>query len=116
MPAGDEDHATRVGLEAPRPDADESLGTVIREGGHGGETVIPNAPSSPQWSLNDRASEQAPREPELASLPPVERIEPEHRTRAQPEAEPASAAAQSEPPAEAPHETRKGWWQRRFKL
>ncbi len=71
--------------------------------------VEANAPSSPQWSLNEQRAETevAEREPEPS------------RPAAQ---ESFTAPAVSEPVAEVepeptePREARKGWWQRRFKI
>jgi hypothetical protein len=72
-------------------------------------TVEANAPSSPQWSLNEQRADTdvAEREPEPS------------RPAAQ---ESFTAPTVSEPVAEVepeptePREARKGWWQRRFKI
>jgi len=69
--------------------------------------VVPNTPSSPVWTLLDQQIV-----PELRAAPP----EP---LAARPEAaEITDVPAASPQPIEAetePRETRKGWWQRRFK-
>ena len=68
---------------------------------HKAEPVAPNAPSAPQWSLAGEAHE--PRHEHAAPR--------DHKPEPKPERapEPAPAAATSA-------ESRKGWWQRNFKL
>jgi ribonuclease E len=92
--------------------------------------VMPNAPSSPLWSLMDRAPEEAA---PLAALPESAvqlHAEASIQTREEPDMavlsaeteapkpEPATAPeAEALPaPEEGPREVRKGWWQRRFKM
>ena len=81
--------------------------------------VMPNAPSSPLWSLTDQAPLMTPSLPERAArempeepvMPDIAATETESRTEAQDSREqerPAGVDA-------TPHEARKGWWQRRFK-
>jgi ribonuclease E len=74
------------------------------------EAVEPNAPSSPQWSLSEQRSETrvVEREPE----PSTSREEFASSKRP----EPGAAAEAVEPESSEPRETRKGWWQRRFKM
>jgi hypothetical protein len=69
--------------------------------------VIPNTPSSPVWSLLDQQTVPEP----SAAMPEPLAAAPEL-----PEIAPVPAASAT--PAErdtSPRETRKGWWQRRFK-
>jgi hypothetical protein len=90
----------------------------------GSDTVMPNAPSSPQWSLTDRASgpvalahapepealPSAPVEPAIQTAKPI-------RVEVAPEmAEAARGEPQRIAEAEPPRESRKGWWQRRFRI
>jgi hypothetical protein len=63
--------------------------------------VAPNAPSAPQWSLTGEAHE--PRRDHAAQR--------EHKPEPKPERVPDPA-----PAASTPGESRKGWWQRNFKL
>jgi ribonuclease E len=80
--------------------------------------VVPNAESSPQWSLADRTMEEAP-----ATVEPV--TKPRHAEVSEPamgevtqfrKPEPDVRQVHTEAVAEPPREARKGWWQRRFKL
>jgi ribonuclease E len=80
--------------------------------------IVPNAPSSPQWSLAEHAPETKPlRHTETPSAPRVAPPE------AEPVREPAAVhesavhegTSTDQPPGE-PQEARKGWWQRRFKI
>jgi len=83
--------------------------------------TVPNAESSPLWSLSDHASPRPELSPEAMAepeAPPVEAINPIAASRPvpvsienAPVAPPMDAISSSEPPREA----RKGWWQRRFK-
>ena len=87
--------------------------------------IVPNADSSPLWSLSDRSHEpaqptQTQDEPQnavasfIAPAIPAETKAPEAPTAA---AEPQAAAPESVAVSEqAPGDTRKGWWQRRFKM
>jgi len=93
--------------------------------------IVPNAESSPLWSLNDQAS--SPSAPAMAEPLPVAAAEtikePRKVDAAAPvvEAEAASSPQDATPIApeetapeevpvdETPHDARKGWWQRRFK-
>ena len=64
--------------------------------------VEPNAPSAPQWSLSEQRVEAraVARDPEPERAPKV--------------SEAAVETAEAE--TDEPRETRKGWWQRRFKI
>ena len=69
--------------------------------------IAPNAPSSPQWSLAERAPEPVMRQkPESPPAPEPRREEP---APAQAESATAATADESGKPS------RKGWWQSRFK-
>jgi ribonuclease E len=81
------------------------------------EPLMPNAPSSPQWTLAQddqlaaRSEEPIPagqngEHGRVVSVPPA------HVVESAAEAEPDEHEAE----AEAPSEPRKGWWQRRFKM
>ena len=74
---------------------------ATRAEGHKTEPVAPNAPSAPQWSLTGEAHE--PRRDHAAQR--------EHKPEPKPERVPEPA-----PAAATPAESRKGWWQRNFKL
>jgi ribonuclease E len=109
-------------VEALSGDSDDSHGAV---NGTARETdaaplpvdeapgIVPNAPSSPQWSLAEHAPELKPiRHAEAPSAPRVAPSEPE------PVREPVAVhedTSADQPPGE-PQEARKGWWQRRFKI
>jgi len=119
----------RRGRRGRRPDGDPSNGAHRQPQTHGEyqsaaagqprhethipnpqpEAVEPNAPSSPQWSLSEQRSETrvVERDPEPST--PREEFAPSRHP------EPATAEA-VEPEASEPRETRKGWWQRRFKI
>jgi ribonuclease E len=81
--------------------------------------VMPNAPSSPLWSLTDQAPVQRPSLPERAAqeiyeeprMPVSAAAETQSRTEVQDTREPE----RPEGVDATPHEARKGWWQRRFK-
>ncbi len=83
--------------------------------------MIPNAPSSPLWSLADQ-TDHRPSLPERAALAIHE--EPKTTVSAAAEIEPRTNAEDTRAPAPehsedvdaTPHEARKGWWQRRFKI
>ena len=81
--------------------------------------MIPNAPSSPLWSLADQ-TDHRPSLPERAALAIHE--EPKTTVSAAAEIEPRTnveetpAPERSEDVDATPHEARKGWWQRRFKI
>jgi len=100
----------------PRP---ESASFVIAAAAEEHLVVTPNAPSSPLWSLAD-SGEHRPSLPEMAALalheepktPLVTEVEIVSETRMQEPREPEHA----EETDATPHEARKGWWQRRFKI
>jgi hypothetical protein len=81
--------------------------------------MIPNGPSSPLWSLSDQ-TDHRPTLPERAALamheepkmPAIAAAEIESRTHV----EESRAPERAEEVDAAPHEARKGWWQRRFKI
>jgi hypothetical protein len=81
--------------------------------------MIPNAPSSPLWSLADQA-DYRPSLPERAA----QAIQEESRTTviaggeigSHTQMENTRAPERSEDVDMTPHEARKGWWQRRFKI
>jgi hypothetical protein len=81
--------------------------------------MIPNAPSSPLWSLTDQADHR-PSLPERAAHaihdePKAPSIAaPEIRSRTHMEDAPEPERAEGDDAT--PHEARKGWWQRRFKI
>jgi ribonuclease E len=83
--------------------------------------LIPNAPSSPLWSLSDQ-TDRTPSLPERAAQAIQE--EPKMHTPANAMAEIGSETQvevsrepeRSEEGDAAPQEARKGWWQRRFKI
>ena len=77
----------------------------------GREVIEPNAPSSPQWSLTEHRAEVEAAARESArprvnesKAPDVDREDE------------APASASSETASDELRETRKGWWQRRFKI
>jgi ribonuclease E len=74
------------------------------------DSVEPNAPSSPQWSLSEHRADTlvVTSEPEPE---PVAAAEDFARTNAA-----ASAVETAEAETGEPREARKGWWQRRFKI
>jgi ribonuclease E len=94
-------HSTETGVDTgPAYDA------PIRAGSGGPDIkpeVIPNAPSSPQWSL----SEQTPATATASAAPPSP---PEERAAA-PETPRVTEAEEA-----AAREARKGWWRSRFKM
>jgi ribonuclease E len=78
-------------------------------------TVVPNAPSSPSWSLLDLACELRPSAAEagpadMRAVQPADEAREPVSIPEQPEAEAAAT------PENARRETRKGWWQRRLKM
>jgi hypothetical protein len=81
--------------------------------------MIPNAPSSPLWSLSDQ-TDHRPTLPERAALAMHE--EPKMPAIGAEEIESSTQMEESRTPERAeetdaaPHEARKGWWQRRFKI
>jgi ribonuclease E len=81
--------------------------------------AVPNAESSPLWSLSDHSSAaRAPApEPTLeAEPPPVEAINPVAESRPVPaNIESVPVTAPDDAANEVPREARKGWWQRRFR-
>ncbi len=88
-----------------------------REEGAGDERPIisPNAPSSPQWTLNDFGS----REERSASIPaPENRAQERHEPDRHQASSERAEQMETELPAEetGSKEARKGWWQRRFKM
>jgi hypothetical protein len=114
--AGDESQTYRSTADGQDAEAGNSFPAVAIDHDHGTETIVPNAPSSPQWSLTDRAGDERPAPMEHIPRPelpaPVERLRSEEHARS------AEASPQALPEAESdvPRESRKGWWQRRFKL
>jgi ribonuclease E len=79
--------------------------------------IMPNAESSPLWSLSDHTSPAPPpaAEPPMEREAPVEAINPITQARPVPvsmQSETVEDAASANEPA---REARKGWWQRRFK-
>ena len=82
--------------------------------------MTPNAPSSPLWSLSDPAAEHRPTLPERAAhaiheepaVPAIAAAEIGRGT----QVEESRAPERAEDIDAAPHEARKGWWQRRFKI
>jgi len=86
--------------------------------------VMPNAESSPLWSLNDRSPEapapyiRATEPVAEAEAPQFEAINPIAESAPVPlriENEPVAAPDDAAASNESPREARKGWWQRRFK-
>jgi len=81
--------------------------------------MIPNAPSSPLWSLADQ-SDHRPTLPERAAHAIQE--EPKMPAMAAAEIGSSTQAEESRAPERSqdvdvpPQEARKGWWQRRFKI
>jgi hypothetical protein len=74
------------------------------------DRIEPNAPSSPQWSLNEQ-----PVEPHaVASEAENEHVTIHQAFEPSNVAEPAVGTVQAE--TDEPREARKGWWQRRFKI
>jgi hypothetical protein len=110
-----------VGGESPaqaqfHPELDSFVAAAAEE--H--PVMIPNAPSSPLWSLADQ-TEHRPSLPERAA----QAIQEETRTTVIEAAEIGSRTQmedarapeeRSEEVDTTPHEARKGWWQRRFKI
>jgi hypothetical protein len=76
--------------------------------------MSPNAPSSPQWTFNDfSSSEERSATPAAPESGAEKRREPEtHETSER--AEQADIGLSTEDAG--PKESRKGWWQRRFKM
>jgi ribonuclease E len=82
------------------------------------DTTAPNTPSSPVWSLVDRAEEtRTPAPPPLTALASAEEEEPVIQGVApQPGVETTETVVEEPAVADStPRETRRGWWQRRFK-
>jgi len=107
-PSGEESRATIANDDGPREEAETSFPAIRHEESFDQETVAPNSPSSPQWSLTDRASGT-----EAATIEPMSQIAPE-TTRAEVQARVTAEPAQ--PEAESSGDSRKGWWQRRFRI
>ncbi len=81
--------------------------------------MMPNAPSSPLWSLTDHAPPAATAASEAPAEPRVDAINPLMEAPDLAQAASQSHAPSAEMPApqdDGPHEARKGWWQRRFKM
>ena len=82
--------------------------------------VVPNAPSSPLWSLSDHAPESKPTLPErfVAAIGDANNpiVEAPDTALIAAEAETAPPHDEAETATETPRESRKGWWQRRFKM
>jgi ribonuclease E len=117
--AGDESQAYRSNADGRHVEAGGNrFPAVAIEDDRGTEAIVPNAPSSPQWSLTDRAAEQRPAAVEHTRLPelptPVERLRSDEHARAADTS--PQALPQPEAESDVPRESRKGWWQRRFKL
>jgi ribonuclease E len=95
----------------------ETADFVAEPAPEGEPIVMPNAPSSPLWSLTDHATQAAVDRPAAHAPPQVDANNPIAETpgivstSAEPEA-PQDAAGTTE----APRGSRKGWWQRRFNL
>jgi ribonuclease E len=87
------------------PQAEENFPHAAQAEPMGLETITPNAPSSPQWSLTEQAQE--PRE----SAPAMDFAD-AHAPHAMERPERPAPVMHEE--AELPKEPRKGWWQRRF--
>ena len=106
----------RVSGEAPLA-ALPAYEAPVPQGEH---PAAPNAESSPLWSLSDHSPEALPPAPEPfeAEAPQVEAINPVIESRPAPvniESLPVAAPEDASSINEAPRESRKGWWQRRFK-
>jgi ribonuclease E len=113
---------TSAGAESPAGASPAAAAPGIPDdAGAPEKEIVPNTPSSPQWSLTDQAGERASAPVSQAELVDVApRTEAKGRDR-EPERERASVAAGApvldHPPVDdTPRETRKGWWQRRFKI
>jgi ribonuclease E len=99
---------------SPQTQREEAFAGTQDTNPGGEETMSPNAPSSPQWTLNDMSRNEA----RSASPPSSEHRVDEPRESLSREApEPAERNEPEIPPEDAsPREARKGWWQRRFKM